>query len=365
MKFTQVLLVLFFLSTAGVCFGEATVNPVTVSPVLDKNLLAKAGLEYLWQGNIALGINESVSKMWLVENNLYVITSSNYMYCFDRAEGISKFGIQVASLGLPVFMPEIVGGKLMQVAANKILEIDPNIGTVFGEYDPGFTSVNRAVKQSDSLFMLSADGRIYAVNYVSKIPRYKVAADDGSPITSIVAMNGSAVFATESGIVSSFDIARRKEDWKFKARDGITADLASSGEYVYASSKDTNVYKLWIYDGAVQWIFRSGGTLNDSARVGEKVIYQYAKYKGLYCIDAADGSQVWLEPKGVDILTEQNDKAYIFTSDRMLVVMDNASKKLIKSVNFSPVDKYVINSDDGKLYIADGTGKIACLKISE
>jgi outer membrane protein assembly factor BamB len=365
MNFIRVLFVLVFLSVFGVCFGQATVNPVTVSPVLDNNLLAKAGLEYAWQGNIALGVNESVAQMWLVEGNLYVITSSNYMYCFDRAEGISKFGIQAASSGLPVFRPEIVDGKLMQVAANMIVEIDPNIGTVFGEYNPGFTSVNRAVRQADNLFMLSADGKIYAVNYEDKIPRYKVAADDGSPITSIVAMNGSAVFATESGIVSSFNISRRTEDWKFKARGGITADLASSGEYVYVSSKDTNVYKLWIYDGSVQWTFWSGGTLTESARVGEKVVYQYVKYKGLYCIDAADGSQIWLEPKGVDILTERNDKAYIFTSDRMLEVMDNVSKKPIKSVNFSPVDKYVINSDDGKLYIADGTGKIACLKISE
>ena len=62
------------------------------------------------------------------------------------------------------------------------------------------------------------------------------------------------------------------------------------------------------------------------------------------------------------MLAEAAGNAYVITKAGTLVVMDNKKAKQACSVNFAGVSKYVTNVVDSKIYIADMSGRITCLK---
>jgi outer membrane protein assembly factor BamB len=90
-------------------------------------------------------------------------------------------------------------------------------------------------------------------------------------------------------------------------------------------------------------------------------VYQHVPYKGLVAINKASGKLTWEVPGGTDLLAEAGEKAYVISKGQ-LVVMDNKKAKRLYSVNFAGVSKHASNTADSKIYIADETGRIACLK---
>ena len=84
--------------------------------------------------------------------------------------------------------------------------------------------------------------------------------------------------------------------------------------------------------------------------------------KNMHIFDKESGKRLWQLPGGVDLLAEASERAYVITEDRKLVVMDNKAGKLLYSVNFARVSRYVSNLTDSKIYIADEAGRIACLE---
>jgi len=62
------------------------------------------------------------------------------------------------------------------------------------------------------------------------------------------------------------------------------------------------------------------------------------------------------------LLAESGRKAYVITNTGKLVVMDNKKAKQLYSVNFAGVSRYATNVADSKIYIADESGRIACLE---
>ncbi len=102
--------------------------------------------------------------------------------------------------------------------------------------------------------------------------------------------------------------------------------------------------------------------LDRGPRVTEKIVYQYVRDKGLTAIDRETGKKIWQLPEGVDLLAEAKGKAYVITNEGTLVVMDNKKAKRQYCVDFVGVSRYAVNTVDSKIYVADKSGRIACLK---
>ena len=97
-------------------------------------------------------------------------------------------------------------------------------------------------------------------------------------------------------------------------------------------------------------------------RVTQAIVYQYVRNEGLVAIDKKSGKLIWQLAEGVDLLAEADGKSYVIAKDGKMVVMDNKKRKRLRSVNFAGVSRYAVNTIDSKIYIADETGRIACVK---
>jgi outer membrane protein assembly factor BamB len=191
---------------------------------------------------------------------------------------------------------------------------------------------------------------------------FEAAAKDDSMISSIVADENFVVFATDSGGVVSTLADKPKRLWSFYAAEGICGPIVRDGKSLFFASKDTNVYKVNILTGELVWKYQTAAMLERSPRVSERVVYQYVSGQGLAALDKKNGELIWELAKGADLLTETDGKAYVITNTGKLVVMDNKKGKQRYSVNFAGVSRYASNVADSKIYIADESGRLACLE---
>ena len=97
-----------FVLAATLCLiaaGCGSQAPVMSSGLTHDSVLAKAGLHNYWQLDLQLPPGERVVKLILVEENLYCLTTSNYLLAVDAASGVRKWSCKVAADGVKIFPP--------------------------------------------------------------------------------------------------------------------------------------------------------------------------------------------------------------------------------------------------------------------
>ena len=110
------------------------------------------------------------------------------------------------------------------------------------------------------------------------------------------------------------------------------------------------------------WKFQTEAVLNQSPRVTNGYVYQYAPGRGLTAIDKQTGEAAWSLAEGLDLLAEADGKAYVITRVHTLAVMDNTTGKRLYSVNCAPVIGHASNTESSRIYLVDEIGRVACLE---
>ncbi len=339
--------------TAANCYASAVVSPA---------LLNQAGLEIVWQNSLAMEKNEKVQNIWLENDRIFVLTDINYIFCLDRNTGKLIVSTPVAKPGLPVLKPVLLNGTAYIVAGNTMVTVDVASGVVLTRENINFVVTAAPAVNNTYFYTPSIDKKLNAISLENKRTVFKVSADDGSAITSVVADDRSVIFSTNGGSVVAMDTQKPKKLWQFDAVLAITADIVKRNHQIYVAGRDTNVYKIDAANGKKMWNFYAGSALESSPRVTDDVVYQFAVGKGLYAIATKNGKQLWRLPEGIDLLAESGNRAYIIDKTGTCSVMDNKTGKKIESINFLNVAKSVANTNDNKIYIMDSKNNLTCIK---
>jgi outer membrane protein assembly factor BamB len=331
--------------------------------LVSPKLVEHAKLEVVWEKELPIGETESVERLFILGNRLYVLSSQNYITSLNRENGNFVFGRSLAPAGFVVLGLQLYENELVSIVGNRLVEIDPDSGTERSSKRLEFGITCPAVRNSSHFYLAGADRRLQVWRAEDKVKLFEVAAENDSIITSVVADDDSVVFATDAGDVISIVPDRRRRLWQFNAADGIVGPIVKDGESLFVASKDTYVYRLNVRTGPPPvWKFQTGAILDKAPLVTRRVVYQYVCDKGLTAIDRESGKFMWQVEKGVDLLAEARGKAYVIGEKGELVVMDNSKNKQLYSVNFADVSRYAANAVDSKIYVADEIGRVACLK---
>ena len=333
--------------------------------LVSPKLLEHANLKILWETTLPIKKTESLVGLRVLGNNIYVKSTHNYIVFLNRENGKMVFGGADLPDGLPTTGMQLYGDELNATIGTKLVEINPNLGTVISIFDVGFASSCPAARNSSYFYLGGADKRLHTLRAEDKVQIFEVAAENDSIITSIIAHDISVIFGTDAGNVISITPDRPRKLWQFDAAGGIAGPIVRDGMSLFFASKDTNVYRLDMVGLPLRrqliWKYQTAGVLDREPRITQQVVYQNVPGKGLTAIDKQSGQFMWSVPGGVDLLAEAKDKAYVITKNRKLVVMDNLSTKKLYSVNFAEVTRHTANTTDSKIYIADEHGRIACL----
>ncbi len=332
--------------------------------LVSPELLKHAKLEIVWQTQLLLEEGESLKDLHILGNRIYALSNRNYIVSLDGKKGGVIFERPFAPLGFRIIGLELYNDELFSVVGSELLEINLEFGTERSNTALEFGIVCPAARNSSYFYVSGTDGRMHAFRADDKVQVFKVAADNDSMITSIIADDNLVIFGTEGGNVVSITPDGPQRLWQFDAAGSIAGRIVRDGDSLFFASKDTNVYRIDIVDSSKRefaWKYQTEAVLEEAPRVTPEVVYQHVRYKGLEAINRKSGKLMWEVQGGIDLLAETAGKAYVIAQGK-LVVMDNKKAKRLYSVNFAGISKYTANMADPKIYIANETGRIACLK---
>ena len=349
--------------------AEPTVQQAPTEQLISSDLLSHSGLKAAWQINLPIQTNESLGRMYINGNMLYVFTDSNYMFGIERKKGISRFGIRIANPGLPILAPKFYEGKIYITVGNRLQIIDSDLGYVTDSRQLdiiGKFAVCPFERNDDVFYAVGSNRRLYFLDPTDYFILHMVSAYNDSLINSIVVDNERVVFAAESGNIVNLPVMMKTPVWQTDIAAGLAAPVVRDGDALYVSSLDMKLYRLNMANGYSAWEtpFQTGQPLRTSARVGKNLIYQYAGTDGVYAVDKITGKMAWNLPDGFDLLCELGSRAYVIGEPAMIYVMDNAKKKLVYSVNAAGATSYAVNTTDSTMYIAAKDGRLLAINIA-
>ena len=355
---TILFLSLLVFCAAGRCAGAEGETKGLVSP----ELLKAGNLERLWEYKLPLKPEEILEQLFILDNCIYGLTDRNFMVSLNREKGNVIFSKSVTEIGLPVVGLGVYDDELFSIIGNRLVEMSSEYGTERSSKRLAFAAVCPAIRNSSYFYIAGADRRIHTLRSEDKVQVFEVAAQDDSVISAVVADEDFVVFATDTGRCISFAPDRAMRLWQFDAAAGIVGPIVRDAESLFFASKDTNVYRINVLNGKFVWKYQTAAVLDEAPRVTEAVVYQRVRDQGLSAIRKDSGQLLWELPGSADLLAEAAGKAYVITKAGLLIVMDNKKAKQLYSVNFAGVSKYTTNVLDSKIYIADRSGRIVCLK---
>jgi outer membrane protein assembly factor BamB len=332
--------------------------------LVSRKLLKPAELEILWETKLPIKTGESLERLFIFGNRIYGLSSQNYLVSINREKGNVIFSRSITGADFPVIGLGLYEDVLFSIAGNKLVEINSESGEERSTRHLKFGVTCPAARNKPYFYIAGTDKRMHALRSEDKVQVFEAAAWSDSTITSIVADENSVVFATSAGDVISIAPDKSKQLWQFKAKadGGIAQPIVRDAESVFAASRDTNVYRLDAKRGGLIWKYQMGAMLEKGPQVTERVVYQYTRNEGLSAIDKESGKLLWQFPEGIDLLAEAGGKSYVITKTGTLAVMDNKKAKQVCKVALPGVSRYAINVADSKIYIADESGRIACLQ---
>jgi outer membrane protein assembly factor BamB len=333
--------------------------------LLSPELLEQARLKTVWQQTLPVKPGEKFDAITLLGDRLYLRSDRNYMWSLDAAKGDVIFSRSVSHENVPVLGLVGYGDRIISVIGNQLTEYSTITGTEQRVADLELSIVAPPVRNEQFFYIAAADRRLHALRAHDLVRIFKVAAEDDSLITTVVAEDNLVVFGTSEGDVVAIMADAPKKLWQFKAPEAVAGSIVRDGNSFYFACKDTNVYRIDMTEtmrAGMTWKFQTESVLDRSPLVTDGLVYQYAPGRGLTAIDKQEGRAIWSLSEGLDLLAESDGKAYVITKNRTLVVMDSATGKKLYSVNCASVIGHVSNTQNARMYIVDGRGRVACLE---
>ncbi len=354
----------------GLIFSLWMFNSVGAAPqasyaLIWPELLKEANLQIVWQTKLPIKTekNEILEQLYLVDGRLIANSSKNFMTCLNSRTGDVLFAKMIASENIPIHGMTLYDDMLVSVIGHKLTEINADLGTVISSVSLGFGVVCPPVKNGGLYYIGASDRRVKTFQASDKVKRYDLAAENESVITSVVEQGQWVYFATGQGNLICLEGGTRNRLWQFDTLGGaIVEPVAIHGDSLVFASKDTYVYKISRRNKSLDWKYQTAAVLDKAPRVTDHAVYQYVDRSGFDAIDYSTGKLKWHLDDGLDLLAEYQNKAYVLCQNGKMTVMDNTSDQPVLSMNIAAVNRHVSNTMDEKIYLADTSGRIVCLK---
>jgi outer membrane protein assembly factor BamB len=333
--------------------------------LLCPQLLEHARLKIAWQQTLPVKRGETFATATLLDGRLYLRSDHNYLWSLDAGQGDVIFSRSIAPRGIPILGLVSHGNSLISVVGNRLMEVRADTGTEERVSNLELSIVAPPVRNSDFLYVAGANRRLHVFRADDLVRLFQAAPDNDSLITTVLADENMVVCGTSAGNLFAMAADAPKRLWQFNAAGAVAGPVVRDGYSFYFASKDTNVYRIDMVDTTeanMVWRFRTEAVLDRAPRVTAGFVYQYAVGRGLTAIDKQTGQAVWSLPEGLDLLAEAGNRAYIITTVRTLIAMDNTTGRRLYSVNCAPVTGHVANTTNPRIYLTDVVGRVTCLE---
>ncbi len=365
-KILIVLLLSLILAFSG-CFEKKHPSGITYRPVTAETLtpltqLDSVELELPWSHVVPMDCKEKLRDFKLLDDKVYAISNRNYYISVERKNGDLVYGWQLAKPNTVVCGLKKYNQSLYSIAGSDLMVFDPVGGTKLAVKDLGFSPICPPARNKEYYYVGATDQRVHALKVPDVVEVFQASANDGASISCVSADDNMVIFTTDAGSVVAMKPDSAVQVWRFKADAAINPPVVWSDNKVFFSSRDTYVYALDKYSGKIIWKSLTSAILTEPPSVTDNYVYQRANSMGLLAIEKKTGKLAWKLDDGLDMLAEHGNKVYVMAAGGRIVVMDNKKLAKIGEVNVPLADKWISNTVDSRIYLADSMGRMECIK---
>ncbi|MBS3821298.1 MAG: PQQ-binding-like beta-propeller repeat protein, partial [Phycisphaerae bacterium] len=340
---------------------------------------------------VPLAPGETIQRLVLLDDNLYVMTDQAALIAVDAAVGKQRWRVTVSLAGRKVYTPSHVDNmplreevwtdtvakapeaeqfpRINAVAVNDLahmLLIERESGKIYRDIKFDRTSAtNAGVCDEERFYYPGLDNMCNCYNLMlgqviwwqsytglAEVPlrtyagRVYVGTSDGR----MQCMTGGSVgirkwtLTFDRPILAPFHVGPR--GLFFAVGNQVRAHDAISG------------LKLWepVY---------VDGVIEDGMQLSGTTLYQHARGDGLYAINLTNGEVRWHRPGGWMVLAVMDGQAYVLDTDANLHVMNEITGEVTASVPMARFDFFVPNTQSPAIYAATRSGQIYCIRKSD
>ncbi len=293
--------------------------------LIQKNTSYMGDAEILWSFETGDTINDFSSSGTVLEDSLYMSTSSGDLYSIDPENGGKKWSIYVGekptapvvsnylifvghSKGLSVFdtdgnskwdvsTPDVISPP---VIANGNVIFGDNIGHVY------CLDASDGIKQ----WMINFSNEIYVSQPYSDIVSissgkncYAVSLDDheilwnfttdGMITSPPTIKNGIVYFSSWDNHIYALNISEGELIWKYETGWGSDTTPTVSNDLVFAASTDNNVYALDAQSGNLSWVFSCNAAIHSSPVLYGEYMFFGCDDGRLIALNTSTGESSW------------------------------------------------------------------------
>jgi outer membrane protein assembly factor BamB len=373
-------------------------------------VLRRLNLVVMWRAAVPMvGRRDGFQAIQLNRKDLFVITRSGVIYCYDAESGVMRWKARV---GKPHQPGESLGFNTTTVFATSgtyLYALERANGSERWHYNlPGGLAA-QPVADDDQLYFGTTTGNAYAFRLPKTIDESIAnrpesarisAADslfpverDASPrpkpvwvektdlrleypplqtpdVVFFFSPAGSAVaflkFPREETRAGSNELYRFSTDKKVRQTPGQYDDTGFFG------SEDANLYAIDLNHGKLRWRFTAGSPVSRRPASTEKDVFITSEREGLARLDRITGDATWRIPRNRRFLDANPDAdRFLATNDKFVYATDRSGRLLVldrkRGVTLSSLDTRafhypVVNEVTDRLYLAAQNGLIVCLR---
>jgi outer membrane protein assembly factor BamB len=367
-------------SLLGIC---ATVL-VMAAPAMADTLVSEAdarriGLHRYWALELPLSPGEAVTRIVLLDDELFAMTSANRALAVHAPTGILRWSRVVADEGLTVRGPSVTKNYVFFTTPASVRVFNRRTGEVLGEprelrgvitevaSDVATLSIGEehGVRVEDilSVYRATEDGNIQEgaiatvrINSIrSRMSKGKLVRMDSSftpqagdrvmakvelprPQVTLPFAASSAAVADDRHIYGGLanqrlyciDILNGSMVWELMAPRTATAMPVLSGADLFFAGQDGVVTSCTKDERVKNWTFNTEAPIFDSPVVERTRVFVASSDRSVYCLDRASGKRLWRERFENPLLTSPQvagDRVYQAVPQEGLFVLDAKTGK--------------------------------------
>ncbi len=335
--------------------------PEKIEPLVTAEMAKAVGLKTLWSKMVPLEKSEKLMKLELTGARLYAFTDRNYVLSMDSAKCDPVISFYAGRKGSNISGWKLGRDNIYSVIGSDLVELDWRTGRWVRSQRLGFAPLCPPVRNENFYYLAGPDKRLRAYKTSDFVELFKAAADDDSTILAVTAGEDMIIFGTNTGYVTAMMPEQAVKIWDFTVVGAVNAPILRNSGIVFFSSRDTYIYAIDEDSGELIWKYRTQALLKKPPVITKKYLYQNIDGGGLIALDKKSGKLLWQMSEGLDFLAESKTGTYLITKNNELVLLNSVNYNQAGSVKLPPVSKYISNTDDSKIFLADDFGRIVCL----
>jgi outer membrane protein assembly factor BamB len=372
------------LAAATVIGGGALVGCRQESPApapAIENLPAQS-FKREWGANLELK-DDTVDRVFVKEDLVFVYTKKNYAYGLNRGSGVVRFSDRVTDSRIPMHPPVVLKEHIV-IPTNTTLEIYRRDAQKkersFTPDSAPRTNASGWVGGSRVFFGVDSrgSGRVVAIELVPG--QYKpvnqvwdLMAKTGVQISAGPATLSGVVYAAFSdGQVFAVNADNRQSIWPptstgptFQTFGPINADLQVDDFGVYVPSTDSKFYCLDKTQGKEKWKYYAGAPLESTPAITATMVYLPVGGRGVVAIDKVNGPAIrepkWVVKDAVKLVSEDEKYAYFQRKDNIIVAIEKASGEQRFTSKRTDLVAFGTNTKDATIYAATKDGQVLAI----